>query len=192
MNVNPPAHAKLGSRIGVRSSAKSVVAKSATEEQTAIRRGNKGRVAVAYGRRSFGDLGRATSPTSKQQADAKRCAEQHGFELIAFFAYHGSTGARMYRAGLSAMLEEVQSGRIDVVNVADIDRLSRDDEHLHYLTELFLAQGVTVHTIVFEPLASRTNLPAFVLAGSRHAPTDCGKPEPCDNDAGAAQPVIEQ
>lgn len=52
------------------------------------------------------------------------------------------------RPGLREMLALVVSGRVSVLIIEDIDRLSRDAEHLRYMVKLFRLRRVAVHTVV--------------------------------------------
>ena len=104
-------------------------------------------IAIGYGRLSFDDPDRRTSSVKDQEAAAARYAEQHGFQLRAFYGDNGITGATMDRSGVKAMLDDIRSGKVDILIIEDIDRLSRDQEHLQYMAKLFRAHGVTLHTV---------------------------------------------
>ncbi len=104
--------------------------------------------AVAYGRKSFDDPDDRTASVADQRLFAKRYAERHGLELIAFHGDDGITGATMERHGLRDMLALVASGGVDVLIIEDVDRLSRDAEHLMYMVKLFRLHRVAVHTVV--------------------------------------------
>ncbi len=104
--------------------------------------------AVAYGRKSFDDPNDRTASVADQRVFAERYAERHELELIAFHGDDGITGATMERPGLRDMLAEVASGRVGVLIIEDVDRLSRDAEHLMYMVKLFRLHRVAVHTVV--------------------------------------------
>jgi hypothetical protein len=191
MNVDLPEDATSEYRVCERSGGQSMAAPAVAEEHTASKLPNQLGIVAAYGRRSFGALTRATSLTSSQEAAAERYAEQHGLQLTAVFADHGSTGATMDRAGLRAMLEDVESGRIDILIIEDIDRLSRDHEHLRYMAELFLTHGVTVHTVASGPLASGAMSALVGLAGVPDAASGGGSRQLGGRQTGAARPAIE-
>ena len=105
-------------------------------------------IAVAYGRKSFDDPDDRTASAADQRLFAERYAERHELELIAFHGDDGITGATMERPGLRNMLAEVASGRVGVLIIEDVDRLSRDTEHLMYMVKLFRLYRVAVHTVV--------------------------------------------
>jgi len=105
-------------------------------------------IAVAYGRKSFDDPDERTASVADQRLFAERYAERHELELIAFHGDDGITGATMERPGLRNMLAEVASGRVGVLVIEDVDRLSRDTEHLMYMVKLFRLHRVAVHTVV--------------------------------------------
>ncbi len=104
--------------------------------------------AVAYGRKSFDDPDDRTASVADQRVFAERYAERHGLALIAFHGDDGITGATMERPGLRDMLARVASGGVDVLIIEDVDRLSRDAEHLMYMVKLFRLHRVAVHTVV--------------------------------------------
>ena len=103
--------------------------------------------AIGYGRLSFDDPDRRTSSVEDQEAAARRYAEQHGFAFLGFYADHGITGATMERPRLQMMLGLVRANNVDVLIIEDVDRLSRDQEHLQYMAKLLRAHGVILHTV---------------------------------------------
>ena len=103
--------------------------------------------AVGYGRKSFDDPDNRTSSVNDQKLFAKNYAQQHGFDMIAFHADDGITGATMERPGLQAALAAIQDGTCKIIIIEDVDRLSRDQEHLSYMIKLFRLNDVTVHTV---------------------------------------------
>lgn len=54
----------------------------------------------------------------------------------------------MERPGLQKVLGLVASGGVSVLIIEDVDRLSRDAEHLLYMVKLFRLHRVMVHTVV--------------------------------------------
>ncbi len=104
--------------------------------------------AVAYGRKSFDDPDERTSSVDDQQLFAQGYAERCGLEIIAFHGDDGITGATMERPGLQQVLKLITSGKVRNLIIEDVDRLSRDAEHLHYMVKLFRLHRVAVHTVV--------------------------------------------
>jgi site-specific DNA recombinase len=104
--------------------------------------------AVAYGRKSFDDPDERTSSVDDQQLFAQSYAERCGLEVIAFHGDDGITGATMERPGLQQALKLITSGRVRNIIIEDVDRLSRDAEHLHYMVKLFRLHQIAVHTVV--------------------------------------------
>ena len=104
--------------------------------------------AVAYGRKSFDDPDHRTSSVDDQQLFAQRYAERCGLEVVAFHGDNGITGATMERPGLQKVLELITSGKVGNLIIEDVDRLSRDAEHLHYMVKLFRLHRIAVHTVV--------------------------------------------
>ena len=103
--------------------------------------------AIAYGRKSFDDPDRRTSSVEDQRLAAASYAERHGFELAGFFGDNGITGATMERSGLRKLLEAITRPDVGVLIIEDVDRLSRDAEHLHYMVKLLRLHRVAVHTV---------------------------------------------
>ncbi len=103
--------------------------------------------AIAYGRKSFDDPDNRTSSVDDQRLFAESYAKQHGFELIAFHGDNGITGATMERPGLQAALADLQAGKASILIIEDVDRLSRDQEHLARMRKLFDAYEIALHTV---------------------------------------------
>lgn len=53
----------------------------------------------------------------------------------------------MERPGLEKLLQLIRAGDINVLVIEDVDRLSRDAEHLHYMVKIFRLHRVAVHTV---------------------------------------------
>ena len=89
-------------------------------------------------------LGYARTSSSAQRLDLQlRALEAAGCHFI--FSDHGRRGTGMNRAGLLALLEDLQPG--DVVLVWRLDRLSRLSRHLMLLRDRIKASGATLKTI---------------------------------------------
>ncbi len=86
--------------------------------------------AVAYDRKSFDDPDERTSSVDDQRLFAEGYGERHGFNIVAFHGDDGVTGATMERPGLQRVLSLISTGRVKVLIIEDVDRLSRDAEHL--------------------------------------------------------------
>ncbi|WP_294193431.1 recombinase family protein [uncultured Sphingomonas sp.] len=104
--------------------------------------------AVACGRKSFDNPDERTSSVDDQQLFAQKYAERCGLEVIAFHGDDGITGATMERPGLQQVLKLITGGKARNLIIEDVDRLSRDAEHLHYMFKLFRLHQVAVHTVV--------------------------------------------
>lgn len=103
--------------------------------------------AIAYGRKSFDDPDRRTSSVEDQRLAAAGYAERFGFELVGFFGDNGITGATMERPGLRDLLQAITRADVSALIIEDVDRLSRDAEHLHYMVKLLRLNRVVVHTV---------------------------------------------
>ena len=103
--------------------------------------------AIGYGRKSFDDPDQRTSSVQDQELFARSYAERQGFELVAFHSDDGITGATMERPGLQAVLQILTTGGANALIIEDVDRLSRDPEHLHYMVKMFRVHRIAVHTV---------------------------------------------
>lgn len=103
--------------------------------------------AIGYGRKSFDDPDQRTSSVQDQELFARSYAERQGFELVAFHGDDGITGATIERPGLQTMLQVLTTGGADALIIEDVDRLSRDPEHLHYMVKMFRVHRLAVHTV---------------------------------------------
>lgn len=75
----------------------------------------------------------SSSSVEDQVARARRYAEEHGVRLDPdlVFADFALSGASTARPGLQALLAAVNARRVDVVLVESIDRIARNEAHLH-------------------------------------------------------------
>lgn len=48
---------------------------------------------------------------------------------------------------MQRLLATVASRHVDVVIIEDVDRLSRDQEHLQHISKIFRVHGVVLHTV---------------------------------------------
>ncbi len=103
--------------------------------------------AIGYGRKSFDDPDNRTSSVADQEMFARTYAERNGLEFVAWHGDDGITGATMERPGLRRVLDTIRSGTADAIIIEDVDRLSRDQEHLQYMSKLFRVHRITLHTV---------------------------------------------
>ncbi len=89
------------------------------------------------------------SLAEQKSACTKRAKELQADE-IKVFADEGVSGAVLYRPGLEALREAVQSGQVDCIIVRDPDRLSRKLAHQLLLTEEFEKAGVKLEFLDFD------------------------------------------
>ena len=108
--------------------------------------------ALIYGRKSFDDPDRKTSSVADQIAAGRRYAEQNRFSVAGEYGDDGITGATMQRPALQRMLRALAEGAARIVIIEDVDRLSRDQEHLQHMAKRFRALGVALHTVAIGPV----------------------------------------
>jgi len=103
--------------------------------------------AIGYGRKSFDDPDQRTASVADQETFARTYAERNGLEFVAWHGDDGITGATMERPGLQRLLAAVVARQADVVIIEDVDRLSRDQEHLQHMSKIFRVHGIVLHTV---------------------------------------------
>lgn len=103
--------------------------------------------AIGYGRKSFDDPDHRTASVADQETFARGYAERNGLEFVAWCGDNGITGATMERPGLQQLLAMVVARLADIVIIEDVDRLSRDQEHLQHMSKIFRVHGVVLHTV---------------------------------------------
>ncbi len=74
-------------------------------------------------------------------------AEAMGWAVVAVHADYAISGALRDRPGLNKLLADVAAERLDVVIVEDIDRISRDQEHMAGIRKRLTFAGVALHTL---------------------------------------------
>ncbi len=103
--------------------------------------------AVGYGRKSFDDPDQRTASVDDQETFARLYAERNGLTFVDWYGDDGITGATMERPGLQRMLALVAARQVDVVIIEDVDRLSRDQEHLQHMSKIFRVHCIVLHTV---------------------------------------------
>ena len=103
--------------------------------------------AIGYGRKSFDDPDHRTASVADQETFALGYADRNGHEFVAWFGDNGISGATMERPGLQQLLAMVVARQADIVIIEDVDRLSRDQEHLQHMSKIFRVHGVVLHTV---------------------------------------------
>ena len=103
---------------------------------------SKSSLAVGYVRiASFSQLD-LRSRLDAQIALIRATGEAAGIELNQVFEDYGESAHNLQRPGLLALLEAVDSDRVDVIIVPDLSRLARDEGGLRFLLNAFEAHGV--------------------------------------------------
>jgi len=74
-------------------------------------------------------------------------AVAQGWRVASVHSDYAISGALRDRPGLNALLSEVSAGGIDVVLVEDIDRLSRDQEHMAGIRKRLGFSGVALQAV---------------------------------------------
>lgn len=98
--------------------------------------------AAIYCRSATVDQG-TSAALDRQEAACRAYAREHGY-LVEPVVREVASGLRTDRTGLVELCAMIASGRIDVVLVADLARLSRDPEGLYRTLSTWQAAGVRV------------------------------------------------
>lgn len=98
-----------------------------------------------YTRTAAGAPGNAVSQGAQWAACARYLRKQPGWALVADrYDDSGGTGANLDRPALQRLLADIDTARIDIVIVDDVDRLSHRALDLAAIGERFRATGVTL------------------------------------------------
>jgi site-specific DNA recombinase len=103
--------------------------------------------AIGYGRKSFDDPDNRTASVADQETFARTYAERNDLQFVDWQGDDGISGATMERPGLQRLLAAIVARQADVVIIEDVDRLSRDQEHLQHMSKMFRVHGVVLHTV---------------------------------------------
>lgn len=83
---------------------------------------------------------------SPQLALCRQTIEHNGWKEVAEFSDHAVSGKAALRPGLQSLLAAVDSGEVDAVVTASIDRLSRDSTDITDICERLRSASVALHT----------------------------------------------
>jgi site-specific DNA recombinase len=112
--------------------------------------------AVGYIRVSTDEQANEGQSLDNQSARIKAYAESQGWELIGIYREEGYSGKVIERPELTRMIDDIKSGKINVVLVYKVDRLTRKQKDLWYLLEdVFEAHGAGFKSVV-EPFDTTT------------------------------------
>lgn len=107
-------------------------------------------LAVGYVRVAAVSQSDPRSTLDAQAATIRAFAEAVGIELVSVFEDAGESAHNTRRPGLLVLLEAVAAGRITMIIVPDLTRLSRDAGVLHHFTDSFARRGVSL-VVATEP-----------------------------------------
>ena len=82
-----------------------------------------------------------------QKSMLESYARQNGFPNPTHFADDGISGTRFDRPGFTAMMEEVEAGRVEAIIVKDMSRLGRDYLKVGQVMEILRQRGVRLIAI---------------------------------------------
>ena len=103
----------------------------------------------------------------REACEAYICSQQHEGWVSAKTRYDdgGFSGGNMERPALQALLADIRAGRIDIVVVYKVDRLTRSLADFARLVETFDAQGVSFVSVTqqFNTTSSMGRLTLYVL-----------------------------
>ena len=109
-------------------------------------RNNK--ITLLYERLSRDDeLQGESNSISNQKQMLEEYARKNGFPNPAHFTDDGVSGTRFDRPGFTAMMEEVEAGRVEAVILKDMSRLGRDYLKVGQIMEILRQKGVRLIAI---------------------------------------------
>ena len=82
-----------------------------------------------------------------QKAMLESYTRQNGFPNPTHFTDDGISGTRFDRPGFTAMMEEVEAGRVEAIIVKDMSRLGRDYLKVGQVMEILRQRGVRLIAI---------------------------------------------
>jgi DNA invertase Pin-like site-specific DNA recombinase len=85
---------------------------------------SKGKIAVGYARVSTGEQVEGIS-LAAQRTKIRQYAKLHGLRLLAIVEDRGRSGKDLDRPGIRRVFEMIESGRVDAIIVAKLDRATR-------------------------------------------------------------------
>ena len=91
-----------------------------------------------YCRLSKDDMAQGDSESIKtQKAMLTQYAKEHGFMVVEVYVDDGFSGLNFERPDFNRMLDDIESGKIDVVITKDLSRLGRDHLKVGHFTEIY-------------------------------------------------------
>jgi site-specific DNA recombinase len=74
-------------------------------------------------------------------------AEREGWKIFECYTDHAISGASMMRAGLQQMLQDARNGKLDIILVESLDRLSRDQADIAAVFKHMQFAGIEIITL---------------------------------------------
>ena len=108
----------------------------------------KTKITPLYERLSRDDeLQGESNSISNQKAMLEDYARRNGFPNPTHFTDDGISGTRFDRPGFTAMMEEVEAGRVEAIIIKDMSRLGRDYLKVGQIMEILRVKGVRLIAI---------------------------------------------
>ena len=108
----------------------------------------KTKITPLYERLSRDDeLQGESNSISNQKSMLEDYARRNGFPNPTHFTDDGISGTRFDRPGFTAMMEEVEAGRVEAIIVKDMSRLGRDYLKVGQIMEILRQRGVRLIAI---------------------------------------------
>jgi len=112
--------------------------------------------AVGYIRVSTDEQSAEGQSLDNQAARISAYAESQGWDLVEIYREEGYSGKTTDRPELGRMIADIEAGKIDIVLVYRVDRLTRKQKDLwNLLEDLFEANGVGFKSVI-EPFDTTT------------------------------------
>lgn len=103
--------------------------------------------AVSYSRVSTEEQAMHGFSLDAQEEKNIQYIQDHGWEFVGSYVDPGKSGKDLNRPDIQKLLQDVEDGKIDVIVVHKLDRLTRNIGDLHFLINLFDKKGIQLHSI---------------------------------------------
>lgn len=102
--------------------------------------------AIIYCRSATADQ-QSNAQLSRQQEDCLAYARAHNYEVIEVITEAGLSGLDQARQGLQKLMALCDENEIKAVVTSDIERLSRDWQHINSLLQTFVDKDIELITL---------------------------------------------
>lgn len=103
--------------------------------------------AASYSRVSTDEQAIQGYSLEAQEESIIRYIQEHGWEFVGSYIDPGRSGKNLKRPEIQKLIKDVKDGKIDIIVIHKLDRLTRNIGDLHYLINLFDEKKIQLHSI---------------------------------------------